>query len=47
MHAPHVPPPDPAEILAPLGLPLSPAVAAFARDLGPVDDEELEDMARR
>jgi 2-iminoacetate synthase len=47
MHAPHVPLPDPAEVLAPLGLPLTPAVAAFARDLAPVDNEQLEHMARQ
>lgn len=47
MHAPHVPPPDPAEILAPLGLPITPAVAAFSRDLLPVDDGRLEEMAVR
>jgi 2-iminoacetate synthase len=47
MHAPLVRPPDPAEILAPLGLPLTPAVAAFARDLAPADDDRLEEMARR
>lgn len=47
MHAPHVPLPDPAEVLAPLGLPLTPAVAAFARDLEPAGDERLEEMARR
>ena len=45
MHAPLVPTPDPAEILDPLGLPLTPAVAAFARDLAPADDERLEEMA--
>lgn len=39
--------PDPREILAPLGLPLTPAVAAFARDLAPTSSERLEDMARR
>lgn len=47
MHAPLIPPPDPAEILAPLGLPLTPVVAAFARDLGPADDEQLEGLAVR
>ncbi|MBJ7259213.1 MAG: 2-iminoacetate synthase ThiH [Chthoniobacterales bacterium] len=47
MHAPLVPPPDPAAVLAPLGLPLTPAVAAFARHLAPADNEQLEDMARR
>lgn len=47
MHAPALPLPEPAEVLAPLGLPLTPAVAAFARDLAPVDDDRLEDMARR
>jgi 2-iminoacetate synthase len=46
MHAPLVPPPDPAQILAPLGLPLTPAVAAFARALAPADVGHLEDMAR-
>lgn len=45
MHAPLAMPRDPAEILAPLGLPISPVVAAFARDLAPVDDERLEEMA--
>lgn len=38
---------DPAKVLAPLGLPLTPAVAAFARDLAPAPDNRLEDMARR
>ena len=38
--------PDPREVLAPLGLPLSPTVAALARDLAPVDDGRLEEMAR-
>jgi len=38
---------DPREILAPLGLALTPAVAAFARDLAEVDDPALETMARR
>ena len=47
MHAPAVPLPSPAEVLAPLGLPLTPAVSAFARNLEPVDDEQLEQMARR
>ena len=47
MHAPFIPQPEPAEILAPLGLALTPAVAAFARDLAPVDDERLEAMAVR
>jgi 2-iminoacetate synthase len=47
MHAPLQPMPDPAEILGPLGLPLTPAVAAFARDLAPVDHDQLEDMAVR
>lgn len=47
MHAPLVPPPDPVRILDPIGLPLTPAVAAFARDLAPADDERLEEMAVR
>ena len=47
MHAPLVQSPDPAEILAPLGLPLTPTVAALARDLAPADDERLEEMAVR
>ena len=47
MHAPLFRQPDPAEILAPLGLPLTPAVSAFARDLAPADDDRLEEMARR
>ncbi|MFM8718939.1 MAG: radical SAM protein, partial [Chthoniobacterales bacterium] len=47
MHAPHVPQPDPGEVVSPLGLPLTPAVAAFARDLGAMDEEQLEDLARR
>jgi 2-iminoacetate synthase len=47
MHAPLAAPPDPAQILAPLGLPLSPAVAAFARDLAPADEDRLEEMAVR
>ena len=47
MHAPLIRQPDPAEILAPLGLPLTPAVSAFARDLAPADDDRLEEMARR
>lgn len=38
---------DPREVLAPLGLPSSPVVAALARDLAPADDARLEDMARR
>lgn len=38
---------DPAKVLAPLGLTLTPAVAAFARDLAPASDNRLEDMARR
>lgn len=38
---------DPPEVLAPLGLPLTPAVAAFARDLAVIDDPALETMARR
>lgn len=38
---------DPREVLGPLGLPSSPAVAALARDLAPADDARLEDMARR
>jgi 2-iminoacetate synthase len=38
---------DPQEVLVPLGLPLTPAVAAFARDLAEVDDRALETMARR
>lgn len=38
---------DAESILAPLGLPLTPNVAAFARDLAPVDDDRLESMARR
>lgn len=40
-------PTDPSEVLSPLGFPLTPAVAAFARDLAPVADARLEDMARR
>lgn len=47
MHAPLVPPPDPVRILDPIGLPLTPVVAAFARDLAPADDERLEEMAVR
>ncbi|MFM8809894.1 MAG: radical SAM protein, partial [Chthoniobacterales bacterium] len=47
MHAPHVPQPDPGEVVSPLGLPHTPAVAAFARELGAVDEEQLEDLARR
>ena len=47
MHAPLFRQPDPAEILAPLGLPLTPAVSAFARDLAPTDDDRLEEMACR
>jgi len=47
MHAPAFSSPDPARVLDPLGLPLTPAVAAFARDLAPADDGRLEDMARR
>jgi 2-iminoacetate synthase len=38
---------DPQEVLAPLGLSLTPAVAAFARDLAEIDDPALETMARR
>ncbi len=40
-------PTDPSAVLAPLGLPVTPAVAAFARDLAPATDTRLEDMARR
>jgi 2-iminoacetate synthase len=47
MHAPVHSVPDPAEVVSPLGLPLSPTVAAFARDLATLDDEELESLARR
>ena len=47
MHSLVPPPPDPAEVLAPLGLPLTPSVAAFAKDLAPVDDDRLEEMALR
>ena len=47
MHAPAFNSPDPARVLDPLGLPLTPTVAAFARDLAPADDGRLEDMARR
>ncbi len=39
--------PDPAEVLGAVGLPLSPNVAAFARSLDPVNDAQLEIMARR
>jgi 2-iminoacetate synthase len=39
--------PDPAEVVAATGLPFSPNVLAFARSLAPVDDPQLEDMARR
>ena len=39
--------PDPAEVVAATGLPLSPNVLAFARSLAPVDNARLEDMARR
>lgn len=39
--------PVPAEVLAPLGMRPSPAVAAFARDLAPANDDALEGMARR
>ncbi|MFZ4484147.1 MAG: 2-iminoacetate synthase ThiH [Chthoniobacterales bacterium] len=39
--------PDPREVLAPLGLRLTPTVAAFARDLAAADDVRLESMARR
>ena len=46
MHATAPVLPDPREVLAPLGLPLSPTVAALARDLAPVDDGRLEEMAR-
>ena len=38
---------DPAKVLASVGLPFSPNVAAFARSLEPVSDVRLEDMARR
>ena len=47
MHAPVHPLPDPAEVVSPLGLSLTPTVAAFARDLAPLDDEGLENLARR
>lgn len=46
MHAPLTALPDPAEVLAPIGLPLTHTVAAFARDLAPADDARLEEMAR-
>lgn len=39
--------PDPAAMLAPLGLPVTPAVAAFARDLAPAENGCLEAMARK
>ncbi len=35
------------DVLSPLGLPVTPAVAAFARDLAPASDARLEDMACR
>ncbi|MBU3665603.1 MAG: 2-iminoacetate synthase ThiH [Chthoniobacterales bacterium] len=38
--------PDPASVLAPLGLSVTPAVTAFARDLEPADGTRLEAMAR-
>lgn len=47
MHAPAHPLPDPSEVVSSLGLTLTPAVAAFARDLSPLDDEGLENLARR
>lgn len=47
MHAPLTTVPDPAAVLEDVGLPLTRTVAAFARDLGPVDDARLEEMARR
>ena len=47
MTSPAVHPPDPQEVLAPLGLRLTPTVAAFARDLAATGDARLEDMARR
>lgn len=46
MHAPLTAAPDPSAVLAPIGLPLTRAVAAFARDLAPADDARLEEMAR-
>jgi 2-iminoacetate synthase len=39
--------PDARAVVAPLGLPLTPAVAAFARGLDPVGDAGLEELARR
>lgn len=39
--------PDPAEVLAEVGLPFTPNVAAFARSLAPVNDSQLEELARR
>jgi 2-iminoacetate synthase len=47
MHAPLTNPLDPAEVLGQIGLPVTRAVTAFARDLAPADDARLEDMARR
>jgi 2-iminoacetate synthase len=47
MHAPAHLLPDPAGIVSSLGFPLTPAVAAFARDLSPLDAEGLENLARR
>ena len=38
--------PDLDAVLAPLGLDITPAVAAFARDLAPADNVRLEAMAR-
>jgi len=38
---------DPAAVVARIGLPLNPTVAAFARDLVPIGADGLEDMARR
>lgn len=47
MHAPLTVTPDPAAVLAQVGLPLTRAVAAFTKDLEPAEDQRLEDMARR
>lgn len=41
------PVPNPSAVADSLGLPLTPAAAAFARDLEPADDRRLEEMARR
>jgi len=47
MHPPSRQFADPAAVVAPLGLPLTPTVSAFARDLEATSPDGLENMARR